>query len=407
MSENRGSSEKIVARRRPQVGKILAVSLAADLPALFGPEGPLARRLEGYERRPEQEALCTAIAESLDRGGTIVAEAGTGVGKSFAYLLPAILLAERTKKRVIISTRTKALQAQLATKDIPFLQAVLPIEFTATVCVGRNNYVCRRRLETAWSERQSLFDEGGEIEELGAIHDWVRRGPEFGLKSELSFVPGAKTWGEVQAESGNCLGPACRHFEPCEWQKAKRRMQTSQLLIVNHALYFADLKLRSQGAQYLPDHDLVVFDEAHHVENIASEALGERLTPAMIEWVLSRLVNRRGKGLLTRHGLYPEVQQVEAIRRVAKEYWARVAERMSAVAAGTLRLGGQDVIEDSLSSLLDKLARDLHEIAEHAEREVELEIKSRADRLFDLAAVVRSFAKPAENHTVRWIERER
>ncbi|MCA8968346.1 MAG: ATP-dependent DNA helicase [Planctomycetes bacterium] len=407
MSENRDVSEKIDAPWPCSPGKMTPVSLAADLPSLFGPDGPLARRLEGYERRPEQEALCTAIAETLDKGGTIVAEAGTGVGKSFAYLVPAILLAERTKKRVVVSTRTKALQAQLATKDIPFLQAVLPIEFTATVCVGRNNYVCRRRLETAWNDRNSLFDDGSEAEELASILDWVRRGPEFGLRSELSFVPSAKAWGEVQAESGNCLGAACRHYEPCEWQKAKRRMQTSQILIVNHALYFADLQLRRQGAQYLPDHHLVVFDEAHHVENIASEALGARLTPGMLEWVLSRLAGRRNKGLLARHGLYREIEAIEAIRRVAKEYWARIDTRMEPIGSGTLRMGTEDVVEDTLSSMLDGLARGLHEFAESAERETELEIKSRADRLFDLATIVRSFAAPAADGTVRWIERER
>lgn len=382
-----------------------AVKLSDEILPLFGPDGPLARRLEGYERRPEQEQLCQAIGETLDHGGTIVAEAGTGVGKSFAYLVPAILLAERTKKQVVISTRTKALQAQLATKDIPFLQAVLPIEFTATVCVGRNNYVCRRRLERALENRNSLFEHDAELEELVAIRNWVAAGPDFGLRNELSFVPESKVWSEVQAESGNCLGKACRHFEPCEWQKGKRRMRTAQILIVNHALYFADLALRMNGAEYLPEHQLVVFDEAHHLENIAGDALGHRFSFGMLEWVLSRLVTRRGKGLLARLGRHDEIQRIHELRRTAQAYFEAIEARLDTGDGGTCRLHRNDCIEDTFSHAIDGIARSLHDYAEGCERETELELKSRIERLFELAAVTRAFAKPAEDNTVRWIER--
>jgi Rad3-related DNA helicase len=276
---------------------------------LLGPGGTLARRLPGYEHREGQLRFARAVSSALEQDGTLIGEAGTGIGKSFGYLVPAILLAEERGKPVVISTRTKALQEQLNAKDLPFLQAVLPMEFTWTVAVGRNNYVCMRRFERAKKDRGTLFRDESHYEQLEAIAQ-LTTGSGHGTRDELGFVPKSSLWDEVCAEQGNCLGRKCRYYTPCPWQKSRRRLHNAQLLVVNHALYFADLALREHDVSLLPEHAAVIFDEAHHLEDIAGQALGRQLSGGMFEWVLSRLLTRSGRrGLLARHdpGLWQPV----------------------------------------------------------------------------------------------------
>ena len=384
------------------------MDLQGRVEALLGADGALARRLEGWEEREEQTALAQRVAAAFENGGALCAEAGTGVGKSFAYLLPAILWSEATGKQVFVSTRTRALQAQLAQKDLPFLQAVLPIEFTWAVAVGRNNYVCLRRLQRALEARSGLFEGDEQHEQLQRIAEWVRAGPERGVRDELAFVPESKVWQEVQAEQGNCLGPDCKWFGPCHWQRGKRVLRTAKIVIVNHALYFADLALKQQGVEYLPAHDCVVFDEAHHLEQVASEALGLRFGPARCEWQLGRLKNRRGtRGLLVRMGLDREGRLVDEIRRLAESYWEVPAAQLEAHGEHVLRLERSVTFGDAWSPRLEELAAALLRAADASEVEQAFELQARARGIEELALLVRAFAQPASDNEVRWIERER
>ncbi|MCA8964391.1 MAG: ATP-dependent DNA helicase [Planctomycetes bacterium] len=270
---------------------------------LLSPEGPIGRRLPDFEVRPQQLDFALGVERALATGKHLIAEAGTGTGKSFAYLLPAIAHADSHQGEgpVVISTRTIGLQEQLEKKDLPFLHAVLPFEWSSVTAVGRNNYVCLRRMHLAERERH-LFEEPERKEQLQRIVEWSTTTHE-GTRQDLGFPPLPEVWEEVQAEHGNCLQRACKHYDQCHWQRARRRMQTAQVLVVNHALYFADVALRMAGAAYLPAHRAVIFDEAHHLDRVATESLGLRISPRTVGWHLRRLHGkRRENSLLGRHG---------------------------------------------------------------------------------------------------------
>ncbi len=385
-------------------------SLSEQVRSWFEPGSPLAERLPGYEVRPEQAELARAIARRIGEGEALVAEAGTGVGKSFAYLLPTLLHATATGKKVIVSTRTKALQEQLDRKDLPFLQAVLGREFTWTLAVGRNNYVCLRRLGRAGKDASKLFPDLELAEQLRVIQEWATTGQSEGRSSELSFVPDGRVWSEVQAEQGNCLGKECPYYEPCYWQRGRRRMRTAQLLVVNHALYFADLALRLRGAAYLPEHDLVVFDEAHHLEEIAGEALGLRFSPAMIEWHLSRLHSKSGRrGLLVRRELAHLTPLVFELREAVQRYWIDVAGMFASL--GGDQEGGSvrffDPIPDQISLAMMRLVDALRHEAAPLPQDGKLELESKADRIEELSQIARAFTADSNSDEVRWMERGR
>lgn len=382
--------------------------LTEQVRGLWNPRGVLARRLPGWERRAEQEAMAEAIAACLEQGRTCVGEAGTGVGKTFAYLLPAILWADATGKQVLVSTRTKALQEQIARKDLPFLQAVLPVEFSWAVAVGRNNYLCLRRLRRALQDGPRLFQDPARTGQIDRIAAWARARPDAGVRNELEFVPHPEVWQEVQAEQGNCLGAECAWFDPCHWQRGKRAMQTARVVVVNHALYFADLALRMAGVAYLPHHDAVVFDEAHHVEAIASEALGFRLSPAQFDWHLSRLANRRAsRGLLVKLGLHREARLVRELYRLADAYFEAPRAMLAQAEGAQLRLQAGTAFEDCLSEPLENLVQALRRASGHLVRESRMELDARAGRLSEFAAVARSLAHAPDPNEVRWLEQER
>ncbi len=282
---------------------------------ILAADGPIARRLgEQYEQRPEQTAMVQAVEQALDGGERLMVEAGTGVGKSFAYLLPAVAHILRAgergvekKKRVIISTHTIALQEQIIQKDIPLLQAVLPgvegggDEFTAVLVKGRGNYLSRRRLNRAWERKASLYDESAEERSLRTVIDWVNDTPDGSLAS-LPQLETPSIWNDVQSDSEDCKGKRCPTYKECFYQSARRRMMNADLLVVNHALFFSDLALRAESAggyAILPPYDAVILDEAHTVEDVASDHFGHSVTKFQVGYLLSRLFQaKRHRGVL-------------------------------------------------------------------------------------------------------------
>jgi ATP-dependent DNA helicase DinG len=374
---------------------------------LLGPASTIAHRLPGYEVRHEQLALAEAIERAFARGRHLVAEAGTGIGKSFAYLLPAVLRAEAHPGRgpVVVSTRTIALQEQLERKDLPFLHAVLPFEWSSVTAVGRNNYLCLRRMHLA-EQQPHLFADPERHSQLRAIVDWSLRTRE-GTRMDLPQPPLAEVWEEVQAEHGNCLQRACKHYDVCHWQRARRRMHSAQVLIVNHALYFADLALRLAGATFLPDHELVVFDEAHHLERVATESLGLRLSATTVGWHLRRLHPRRSeRSLLQSHGSSRARTLVEELRAVNDAFFADLDQRLQGARDGASL--GSETLAEPLSPRLLALAGELTACgARAAELDVRMELQARSEGLAALAAVVRGLCDPGVQHDpalVRWIE---
>ncbi|MFM8579409.1 MAG: hypothetical protein ACKOCN_11525, partial [Planctomycetaceae bacterium] len=364
-------------------------------PAEFlGPDGRFAARLAGWESRPQQLLMAEVVAHAIREGRHAVVEAGTGVGKSLAYLVPAILAAtadqaggeqetvaslgpktpsdrlepgmadpldadgedesdadgpsptevRRRSGRILISTHTIALQEQLLTKDIPLVASVMPREFSAVLVKGRGNYVSLRRLALAMERSASLFDDTVEVAELREIAEWAATTSD-GSRSDLSLLPRESVWDEVRSDSGNCMGRACPEHGRCHYYAARRRMSRAQVLVVNHALFFSDLALRQSGVSLLPSYDVVVFDEAHMVESVAGEHMGVGVSSGAVERALGKLFNERThRGLLAHYAdsgsTEWKLMQLDVLRcrRIADEFFESI--RAARTAETSRRDGG-------------------------------------------------------------------
>jgi len=275
-----------------------------QIAGLLGPEGVIAEKLPDYEERPEQLRMAFVVAEAFNKGQLAVVEAGTGTGKSLAYLVPALLWARGNQERVVISTRTINLQEQLIRKDLPFLRRATGIEFYAVLVKGRSNYFCRRRGETAGREL-GLFDQT-QVEELQQIIAWAENSGD-GSKEDLAFIPSYQAWEEVCCEADQCPKVRCQYYRNCFFHKARRQAAKADILVVNHALLLSDLALRQQTSNYsatavLPPFDRVILDEAHHLEDVATSYFSSQLTRFTFSRVLNRLRHPRkiNQGLLPR-----------------------------------------------------------------------------------------------------------
>jgi ATP-dependent DNA helicase DinG len=244
----------------------------------FGHDGPLASALPAFEPRPEQATLAEAVETAVDHGEHLLAEAGTGTGKSLAYLIPALL----SGQRVVVSTATKALQEQLLAKDVPAAAAALGRPVRCVVLKGRQNYLCRKSLhglELLAGAGPALFRTAEDAQEFEGLRDWVA-GTDSGDRAELTFEPSASLWSELSVGGDRCLGRKCQFASTCFSERARASAGEAELVIVNHALYLADVALRARadGASILPDHDAVVFDEAHRLEETAAAWFGGRVS---------------------------------------------------------------------------------------------------------------------------------
>jgi len=330
---------------------------------VLGPGGRIADRWECYEPRREQLQMADAVAAALRDGRHLIVEAGTGVGKSFAYLVPAILYlteplsdASDRPRRVVISTHTISLQEQLLSKDLPLLNSVIPREFSTVLVKGRRNYLSRRRLATALERRKNLFDTDGELKQLAQIDTWSRDTRDGSL-SDLEFQPLNDVWDEVASDGGNCMRRNCPMYDTCFYFRARRRIDHAQVLIVNHALFFSDLALRRQGANILPDYDTVVFDEAHMLEAVAGDHLGMRITSGQIDYVLNRLYNEyTNKGLLVHHAMKEAQEEVLRCRTHADDFFGDVCRWLDEEAPRNGRVHAAPVVGNLLSPSLSALA---------------------------------------------------
>ncbi len=251
---------------------------------VIGPESPLSRLLQGYEDRPGQLRMAEAVEEALSSDRPLFVEAGTGTGKTLAYLVPAIL----SGKKIIISTATKALQEQIFTKDLPLVQGILAthgVRFRAALMKGLSNYLCKRRFGELVGG-----PEAGRIDRdrvLARINTWARE-TATGDRAELTGVPeDAEGWREVQSSSDTRIGAECEHYDACFVTQMRREAEEAQIVVVNHHLFFADLALRrSRAGEYasaIPNYDAVIFDEAHQIEEIATDFFGVRVSSARVE----------------------------------------------------------------------------------------------------------------------------
>lgn len=266
----------------------------------LGPAGPLAIRHPRYEDRPAQRAFSRMIGGLYNTGGVGVAEAGTGTGKSIAYLLPAIRWALQNGERTVVSTNTINLQEQLVEKDLPLLRRALGEPFRFSLVKGRSNYVSIRRALLAKSTAATLLEPEKQAE-LNGILEWINT-TQDGSLSDLPFRPSAEVWDEVQSETDVCLRAKCPNFQDCFYQKSRRDAAQANVLVVNHHLLFSDLAVRRMQGNYtapavLPHYKRLVLDEAHNLEEAATSHLGTTVSRRGVFRTLRRL-ETRGKGLL-------------------------------------------------------------------------------------------------------------
>jgi ATP-dependent DNA helicase DinG len=271
-------------------------SLSQCIEHLFGPDGALAS-FPGLEERPQQHAMALAIARTLERRRHLIVEAPTGIGKTLAYLLPAILYAARDNRKAIISTHTKNLQDQLLHNDIPLARRLLGIDFTAIALKGRRNYLCTTRLRNALAGSGSLFGDEQQ-EQLLRIQDWATRSPD-GELGGLGFTPAHEVWNAVCSESGICNSRTCGGS--CFFQRAKEEARRAHLVVMNHALFFTLLPLRRAEDVLIFGDDFVILDEAHTLEAVAGAGFGKRVSRRGMIATLHRLHHSRmPRGLLVR-----------------------------------------------------------------------------------------------------------
>lgn len=396
-----------------------ALSAAGPIAALLG---------QGYEPRPEQIQMASAVARAMDRGGRLLAEAGTGVGKSYAYLIPAIQRCIEFGETVVVATNTIALQEQIVRKDIPMLMRALslgeadaegPAEHDPSALLrpalvkGRGNYLSLRRLEQASKRQDKLFADAVARGSLHAIEDWARSTPD-GTLTTLPQLERPGVWDHARSDSANCMGRRCPSYDICFYQKARRKMDRSNLLICNHALFFSDLALRSRGVGFLPRYDHVILDEAHMVEDVASEHFGVSLTEGRVNHLLSLLyVERGGKGFLPQLGiLTTDTQPVEkAIAAVteAKDASGAFFESLifwhdrNRATGGRVRQPG--VVDNILSPIFSQLTTRLRLLREVCVSEADkFELASYAERASDIAEAASALVDQTIKGCAYWIE---
>jgi ATP-dependent DNA helicase DinG len=387
--------------------------------AILGPDGAIARRLAAYEARPQQLEMADAVGRAITGRRHLMIEAGTGVGKSFAYLVPAILAATATEDcRVVVSTHTISLQEQLIHKDLPFLKTVMPTPFEAALVKGRSNYLSLRRLRVAQQRTAALLTEPSAAEQLDDIVRWARKTHD-GSRSDLQFQPSPVVWDLVESDSNNCMGRKCANFDDCFYFKARKQMAGAKVLVVNHALFFSDLALRRGGGKLLPRYHVAILDEAHTVEDVAADHLGLQVTRGQIEWLLNKLhVDRRGKaaGLLTLHGDNEAMQQVLDTRNAADHFFAEIQNwvsrqarpgrnRASAPAGDTMRVRQKDIVPNLLSEPLLKMSAHLDRLGASIKKEEEqIEFDAAATRCADLATTIEDWLGQELPGQVYWVD---
>ncbi len=377
---------------------------------IFGPEGLIARAHTEYEYRPGQIQMAEAVLRAFEEKRHLIVEAGTGTGKTLAYLVPAIAAATARGTRVVISTGTKNLQEQLMEKDIPFLQRVLPRKFTAAYMKGRGNYACLQRIRRA--ENLPVLDGLDELDYFDEVRRWARES-KTGDRAELTGLPeNLPFWRHLDARTEICLGQKCPDYDPCFITRMRQRALDADIVIVNHHLFFADLALRnSEYGQVLPDYSAVIFDEAHQIEDVAAEYFGAQVSSYQME----DLVRDLAQLPLTNVDANRELTRTAArLTRFSDNFWmgfrdGRGEEGRSPILPGTFarkRTDGEieaTPLGDaylSLDGALNRLETTLDALPEQP-LEVENILRRIRQIRFDLQFIVAGDDK----HFVYWLER--
>ena len=370
---------------------------------ILAPGGPIEKAFPGFENRPQQLQMAQAVHQAFAEGRHLVTEAGTGIGKSFAYLIPAIDILHKRTGKVLISTFTITLQEQLTNKDIPFLQNCLPCSFKAVLAKGRGNYLCKRRLQFTLKRQKLLFDHSASV--LEAINNWAGQTKDGSL-SDIPFIPDSNIWDKVNSEHGNCRKRNCPHFRDCFYQRARRRLDSADIIVTNHALMFSDLVLKQQGAAVLPDYKYIVIDEAQNIEHVAEEHFGINISHRRINLLLNNLYNpRTHKGVLTFKKADDTIDTVALIAKEAKKFFDKVAAWFEDTKAETAGRCYKNFVDDNISGHLKILRSRLSGLANSSDdTDEKFELIRFANRCADLLRDIDCFLNQQKPDYLYWVE---
>jgi ATP-dependent DNA helicase DinG len=376
--------------------------------AIFSKDGLLSKA-KNFEFRPQQQEMAVAVAKALEEERHLVVEAGTGVGKSLAYLAPAILFALEQHKKAIVSTHTINLQEQLLYKDIPILKKILPVEFDAALMKGRQNYLCPRRLERALQQANELFT-GPEQNELTTLAEWAGTTRDGSL-SDLSVEPDPKVWTQVCSEPHICTGKSCGQQSNCFYQQARKRLLSSDMIVINHTLLF--MLLGSPDTQedresgYLFPNDFIIFDEAHTVEQVASRQIGIGISQYGLRSTIQRLYNAR-----TRKGLFTVMRDAAGVRLAADlvdevdRFFAAIESSCDFRKGREFRVRAPELVPDTITGHLTVLQARIAEVARRADDEfLKAELQELGRRIRDARDGIAIFLEQSAREHVYWIER--
>jgi ATP-dependent DNA helicase DinG len=404
--------------------------LVQQVAQIFSSNGLLSRS-PNFEFRPQQQQMAVAVARALETQEHLAVEAGTGVGKSLAYLVPAIFYAVDKKKKAVVSTQTINLQEQLTQKDLPMLQQILPVQFSFTMLKGRANYLCTRRLQKAMQQSGNLFT-SSEGEELQRIYEWSKT-TQDGSLSDFEIEPDPKVWALVCSERGLCSPKICGYQSEfvkqnpvCFFQRVRKRILSADVLVLNHTLFFTllgGLEEEVDGG-ILFRNDFVIFDEAHLMESVASKHIGLSVSSGQMRYSLQRLWNPR-----TEKGLLATLRQGGAVKLVADllkesdgffqnveaacEEIHQSARKRSFGAGETrrrdwteLRVRKPELVEDTVTLPLQRVREAVSDLIKMSEdKEIGDELLECNRRLAELKEEVALFLGQAAEDHVYWVER--
>ncbi|MFZ1072639.1 MAG: helicase C-terminal domain-containing protein [Verrucomicrobiia bacterium] len=411
--------------------------LVSRVEGIFSPTGLLSRA-KNFEFRPQQQEMAVAVARALQNRGHLAVEAGTGVGKSLAYLIPAILFAVGQKKKAVVSTHTINLQEQLTEKDLPMLADVLgalavPVKFSFSMLKGRANYLCTRRLQKAMQQSGNLFT-SSEAEELQRVYEWSKKTRDGSL-SDFDVEPDPRVWAQVCSERGLCSPKVCgfpsdfaRDHDVCFFQRARNKFLSSDVLVLNHTLFFTLLGGIEEEVEggILFKNDFVIFDEAHQMERVASRHIGLSVSSGQMRYALNRLWNpRTEKGLLATLHKGAAVKLVADLLKEADKFFENVEAACEEIqkSAGKNRFGGgepsehrrawtelrirrAELVKDNVTLPIQRLREAVSELIKLSEdKDIGQELVECNRRLDELRDEVKTFLEQGASDHVYWVER--
>ena len=384
--------------------------LIGRMHGFFSNEGALSVSKD-FEYRPQQQEMAVAVAGALIQSNPLVVEAGTGVGKSLAYLAPAVAFALQQKRKAVISTHTINLQEQLIDKDLPLLAKLMEVGFSAVLMKGRANYLCPTRLRRVMADSDDLF-ESADIDELDLIDEWAEQTSDGSL-SDLDFEPSPHVWDQVCSERHVCTPKNCGHDSGCFYQQVRRDVAEADVVVLNHTLLFTLMDAMDEseaaGEGFVFSDDFLIIDEAHTLENIAARQLGLRVSQSGILYNLRRLYNWKNNRGLFQVLRFPEgVRRVTALADLVDEFFVMLESACQFNAwGGECRIRESEIVDNLLAEGFIALEEEIKSAAEKINSDAtRSELLELGRRVGAARASIDCFLTQSEDGHVYWVERD-